>query len=149
MAYMHYSIYAIARKNAVQWVRLEIIRFEWIMYRAIQACLYGCGMWGNVWQASIGHGHDSFIAKWWIAWMVMENHLGLNFYQKHDNTYTYTTVLQLCRFCPGQPGSGDTRRTIHPLTPITVISCPLSVSSIYYDPFFYNLLPLFFGFSWL
>ena len=46
---------------------------------------------------------------------------------------TTTTVLRLCGFCPGQPGSAGTRRNIHPLTPIVVINHPLSASSIYHD----------------
>jgi len=33
-----------------------------------------------------------------------------------------------------QPRWAGTRRDIHPLTPIVVISHPLSASSIYYDP---------------
>jgi len=47
---------------------------------------------------------------------------------------TTTTVLRLYGFCPGQPVWAGTRRNIHPLTPIVVINHPLSVSSIYYDP---------------
>ena len=49
-------------------------------------------------------------------------------------TYRHTTVLQLSGFCPGQPGLAGNRSNIHPLTPIVVISHPLSASSIYYDP---------------
>jgi len=49
-------------------------------------------------------------------------------------THTHTTVLRLSGFCPGQPGWVSTRRNIHPITPIVVISHPLSASSIYYDP---------------
>jgi len=48
--------------------------------------------------------------------------------------HTHTTVSWLYGFCPGQPGWASTRRNIHPLTPIVVINCPLSASSIYYDP---------------
>ena len=33
-------------------------------------------------------------------------------------TITTTTILRLSGFCPGQPGWADTRRNIHPLTPI-------------------------------
>jgi len=49
-------------------------------------------------------------------------------------TVRHTTVLWLSGFCPGQSGWAGTRRNIHPLTPITVISHPLSAFSIYYDP---------------
>jgi len=44
-------------------------------------------------------------------------------------TYRHTTILQLYRFCPGQPGWAGTRRDIHALNPIMVINCPLSASS--------------------
>jgi len=44
------------------------------------------------------------------------------------------TILQLSGFCPGKPGWAGTRRNIHPLTPIVVVSHPLSASFIYYDP---------------
>jgi len=50
------------------------------------------------------------------------------------HTHTHTTVLRLYGFCPGQPRWAGTRRNIHPLTPIMVISHPLSASSIYHDP---------------
>ena len=46
------------------------------------------------------------------------------------HTHTHTTVLWLSGLCPGQPGSAGTRRNIHPLTPIVVISHPLPASSI-------------------
>ena len=46
---------------------------------------------------------------------------------------THTTILRLSRSCLGQPGSADTGRNIHPLTPIMVINYPLFASSIYYD----------------
>jgi len=49
-------------------------------------------------------------------------------------TTTNTTILRLSGFCLGQPGWASTRRNIHPLTPIVVISHPLSASSIFYDP---------------
>jgi len=49
-------------------------------------------------------------------------------------THTHATLLQLFGFCLGQPRWAGTRRNIHPLTPIVVISHPLSASSIYYDP---------------
>ena len=45
--------------------------------------------------------------------------------------HTHTTILQLSGLCPGQPGWSSTRRNIHPLTTIVVISHPLSASSIY------------------
>jgi len=48
-------------------------------------------------------------------------------------TTTTTIILQLSRFCPGQPGLAGTRRNIHPLTPIVVINHPLSPFFIYYD----------------
>jgi len=75
----------------------------------------------------------------------------------HTHTHTHTTVLQLSEFSPGQPGWASTRINIHPLTPIMVISHPLSASSIYYDSrhppcllympdiFFHNLSQVFFG----
>ena len=50
------------------------------------------------------------------------------------HAHTHTTVLQLSGFCPGQPGWAATRRNIHPLTPIMVISQPLSASTIYSEP---------------
>ena len=50
----------------------------------------------------------------------------------HTHTRTYTTILWLSGFCLGQPGWDW--RNIHPLTPLVVISRPLSASSIYYDP---------------
>jgi len=49
-------------------------------------------------------------------------------------THTHTAVLWLSGFCLGQPGWTGTRRNIHPVTPIVVISHPLSASSIYYCP---------------
>ena len=49
------------------------------------------------------------------------------------NTHTHTTILQLSGLYPGQPGWAGTRRNIHLLTPIMVISHPLSASSIYHD----------------
>jgi len=52
------------------------------------------------------------------------------------STHTYTTVLWLSGFCPGEPGWISTRRNIHLLTPIMVINHPLSVSSIYYNPWY-------------
>jgi len=52
----------------------------------------------------------------------------------HARTHTHTTTLWLSGFCPGQPEWVGTRRNIHPLTVIVVISHPLSASSIYYDP---------------
>jgi len=52
---------------------------------------------------------------------------------KHAHTHTQP-FLWLYGFGPGQPGWAGTRRNIHPLTPIVVISCTLSASSIYYDP---------------
>jgi len=61
-------------------------------------------------------------------------HFDAMFTTDHTHTHTHTTVLQLCGFCPGQPGWADTRRNIHPLTPIVVINRPLFASSIYYDP---------------
>jgi len=47
----------------------------------------------------------------------------------------HTTVLWLSGFCLGQPGWAGTKRNIHPLTPIVVISHPLSASPIYYEPY--------------
>ena len=51
-------------------------------------------------------------------------------------TTTTRTILLLSGFSPGQPGWAGTRRNIHPLTPIVVISHPLSTSSIYYNPWY-------------
>ena len=48
-----------------------------------------------------------------------------------EHTHNRFTALWIC---PGQPGSAGTRRNIHPLSPIVVISHPLSASSVYYDP---------------
>jgi len=47
-------------------------------------------------------------------------------------SHTHTTILRLSGFCPEQTGWAGTRRNIHPLTPIVVISHPLSASSICY-----------------
>ena len=65
-------------------------------------------------------------------WQLIHNDILLYFLSAH--THTHTTVLQLCGICPRQPGWAGTRRNIHPLTHIMVISHPLSASSIYYDP---------------
>ena len=51
-----------------------------------------------------------------------------------SSTNTHTTVLRLSQFWLGQPGWAGTRRNIHPLTPIVFMNCPLSASSIDYDP---------------
>jgi len=48
----------------------------------------------------------------------------------HIHMHTHTTILRLYGFCPGQPGWADTRKNIHPFTPIMVINRPLSASSI-------------------
>jgi len=76
----------------------------------------------------------------------------------HTHTHTHThNHLWLSGFVRDNPGPGwaGTRRNIHPLTPIVVISHPLSDSSIYYDHgilpvqftcltfFFHNLSPSF------
>jgi len=47
---------------------------------------------------------------------------------------SHTSVLWLYGICPGQPGWAGTRKNIQPLTPIVVINCTSSASSIYYDP---------------
>ena len=61
------------------------------------------------------------------SWMVQK--------RIHTHTqHTHTAILWLTGFCPGQPRWAATRRNIRPLTPIVVISHPLSASSIYYDP---------------
>jgi len=52
----------------------------------------------------------------------------------HTHALTHTSILWLSGFCPGQSGWVCTRRNIHPLTPIVVISHPLPAFSIYYDP---------------
>ena len=43
-------------------------------------------------------------------------------YRQITHTHTHTQVLRLSGFCLGQPGWASTRRNIHPLTPIMVIS---------------------------
>jgi len=72
--------------------------------------------------------------------------------ETHTHTHNCFTALWICL---GQRGWDGTRRNIHPLTPIVIINCPLSVSSIYYDPWhppcsihapdslFHNLAPSF------
>jgi len=52
-------------------------------------------------------------------------------YMSATHTHTHTRPYG---FCMWQPGWAGTRRSIHPLTPIMVISHPLYASSIYYDP---------------
>jgi len=76
-------------------------------------------------------------------------------YAIYTSAHTHTTILWLSGFCPGQPGWAGTRRNIHPLRPIVVISCLLSASSIYCNPWhppcsidmpevwFHNLSPRF------
>jgi len=49
-------------------------------------------------------------------------------YTHSHNRFTAIWILS------GKPGWAGTIRNIHPLTPIVVISHPLSASSIYYDP---------------
>jgi len=61
------------------------------------------------------------------------NHL-TTFLISITHTHTHTTVLWLTGLCLGEPGLAGTRKNIHSLTPIVVISHPLSASSIYYDP---------------
>jgi len=46
----------------------------------------------------------------------------------HTHALTHTSILWLSGFCPGQSGWVCTRRNIHPLTPIVVISHPLPLS---------------------
>jgi len=52
------------------------------------------------------------------------------FYACILTTTTTATILRLSGFCPGQPGWASSRWNIHPLTPIMVISRPLSAFSI-------------------
>ena len=54
---------------------------------------------------------------------------------------TTTTVLRLSGFCLGQPGWAGTRRNVHPLTPIVVISIPylLPPSITIHASSFFNL----------
>jgi len=69
------------------------------------------------------------------------------------HTHTHTTVLWLSGFCPVQPGWAGTRRNIHPLTPIVVISYLLPpfitihgilpVQFTCLTVFFHNLSPSF------
>jgi len=49
-------------------------------------------------------------------------------------TLHYTTLQPFTALCPGLPRWAGTRRSIHPLTPILIISHPLSASFIYYNP---------------
>jgi len=62
----------------------------------------------------------------------------LDFTETHTHTQTHTDtrrhILRLSGFCSGQPRWAGNRRNIHPLTPIVVMSHPLSASSICYDP---------------
>jgi len=51
------------------------------------------------------------------------------------HTHTHTTILWLYGFCPGHPRWAIARRNIHPLTPIMVISHPLSASFINFCQF--------------
>ena len=82
-------------------------------------------------------------------------------FPKNTHTHTHTTILQLSGLCPWQPEWASNRRNIHPLTPIVVISHPLSASSIDYNPWhlpysiympdksFHNLSPSFlWSISW-
>jgi len=62
-----------------------------------------------------------------VWWMLIFTH-------SHTHTHTHTTILRLSGYCLGQPGWAGIRRYIHPLTPILVVICPLSASSICYDP---------------
>jgi len=52
----------------------------------------------------------------------------------HTHTHTHTTILWLSGFCPGQTRWAATRRNIHALTPLVIISHPLSASSTQHDP---------------
>ena len=58
--------------------------------------------------------------------------------QTHTHTHTHNRFMALW-ILPQQPEWAGTRRNIHPLTPIVVISHPLSVSTISYD---HGLLPV-------
>jgi len=81
----------------------------------------------EVYQQSTGNQH-----YWIMQWMLcsMQNHPRVYLWWSHP----HITILWLSGFCLGQPGWASTRRDIHSLTPIMVISHPLSASSIYYDP---------------
>jgi len=68
-----------------------------------------------------------------VLWQWFDTHTHVH---AHAHTHTHRTflVLRFSGFCPRQPGWASTTSNIHLLTPIMVISHPLSASSIYYDP---------------
>ena len=72
----------------------------------------------------------------WTFFCYMWPVINTTFTHTHTHTYTHThtTILWLSRFCLGLPRWDGTRRNIHPLTPIIIISHPLPASSIYCDP---------------
>jgi len=93
----------------------RLLLFIWVHW-------YSCVQWNSV-PSSVRATHCNFLAKY----------QRINF-EKCTHTHSHTTILQLSEFCPGQHGWAGTRRNIHSLTPIVVISHPLSSSSIQYDP---------------
>ena len=54
-------------------------------------------------------------------------------YKCANETHHYNTHNRSTALCPALSRWADTRKTIHPLTPI-IIKHPLSTFSIYYDP---------------
>jgi len=90
----------------------------------------------------------------WAKWRIDHWEMYLTCVWKHTHTYTHTTILQLCVFCPGQPGWAGIRRNIHPLTlivvnhpyllsPSTTIHGILPIQSTCFTVFFHNLSPSF------
>jgi len=52
----------------------------------------------------------------------------------HTHKHTHTTILQLSGFYLVEPRWAGTRRNIHPLTSVVIVTHALSTSSICYDP---------------
>jgi len=88
---------------------------NWLMYRVVQKKL-----------------HKVYCIRMMQSWVTASRGFDQNV--QILITTTTTTILWPSGFCPGQTRWAGTRRNIHPLTPIVVINHPLSVSSIYYDP---------------
>jgi len=63
-----------------------------------------------------------------LNFQISDSFLGNLSVKEFWNTHTHTTILRLCRFCPGQPGWAGTWRKIHPLTLIVVINHPYLLS---------------------
>jgi len=90
-------------------------------------------------QSPYTHCHILFLQCFdtvgWVIWPIKPvPNMTYNVSGGALNLAQSTAILRLSGFCPGQPGWASTRRNIHSLTPVVVISHPLSASSIYYDP---------------